>query len=206
VDNQGQDGEADVPVKTISIPELEAIEEAALRETSNRALTFQAPPDLVLRLVRSHRATSVRALAMDIVAGDMEEDLVTRIQKLRRALQIIEWPARPNGSATIFAKRALHADNEADWEMRSELGRGVDDPEEPRHDDEEVIEPAVGEVWQDALGAKYRVVAVDDENYSVKLEAIAPLANWVEAGELLTHARRVEPTAGDARGAGRDEG
>jgi hypothetical protein len=86
----------EAPIAEVTIPELNAIEEAALIAKSNKALTFLAPPDLVLRLVRSHRATSIGAFVDNLEADDVEADLVARIQHLRRALQVIEWPDTPN--------------------------------------------------------------------------------------------------------------
>ena len=44
--------------------------------------------------------------------------------------------------------------------------------------------PALGEVWQDMLGGRYRVVEVDDEAYCVKLEVVRSVP------ELVMHARR----------------
>jgi hypothetical protein len=182
-------------IAEVTIPELNAIEEAALIAKSNKALTFLAPPDLVLRLVRSHRATSIGAFVDNLEADDVEADLVARIQHLRRALQMIEWPDTPNRRGAVIAKRALHEDDLADGEMRAEYGQGVADlDDDGSSDDGEFVEPAVGDVWQDALGAKYRVLEVDEETYAVRLEAIAPVATWVEIGDLVTHAERVEPS------------
>lgn len=201
-DDDGDDTQ-DGGAAAVSIPELKAIEEAALLAKSNRAVTFLAPPDLVLRLVRSHHATSVGALTQGIEASDVEAGLAERIESLKSALVAITkldpseeaFPGRQAlRRAGALARKALRSDDLADQEMKAEFGFGVADCsvyELPERYYEDLPEPQVGEVWQDVLGAEYRVTEYDEDSHSVRLDVVRPLPEWVEASDLSTHGRRI---------------
>lgn len=198
--------------ETVELSELQAIEAAALIAKKNKALTFMAPPDLVLRLARSHHATSVGALLSDVTARDVLSDLADRVESLRTALRAIKElrEQRPEVDvreallrAVTVATKALRLDDLSDQSMRGEHGFGISEVYKyPVADDDYATmpDPKAGEVWRDAFGAEYRVAEVDAKNFTARLELVHA-AEWIETAELATHGQRVDPPTPEAHGA-----
>ena len=193
IDDSDDDGDRD----EVSFADLNAIEESALVAKRSANVTFLAPPDVVLRLVRSHKAASTGALVERVTSSDIEGDLAERIDDLRKALEVIlEIDGNDAGAARrmrAVAQKGLRHDDLVLADMVSEFGDVVEHLAryESPADVFDLREPETGQIWRDELGGHYRVVEIDLEAYEVRLEIIDPV-EWVGIGDLTTYASLLE--------------
>lgn len=196
-------GDPDEDAPRISRAELDDIERAALSAIETKNVKFLAPPDLVLRLVRSHRRTSDESLRSHLdwsEAADVRQDFAESIVRLRQVLKAIAQADERDDHKTALrmralAKKALEGEEQGDRSMQAEFGYTIDNftaYELPKNYFEELPMPKIGEFWEDDLGGQHRVVEVDETEDAVKLEIVRPVG-WVEQCELFAHGRRVEP-------------
>lgn len=192
----------DIP---LTIEELNAIDAAAHAAMADRAASFAAPVDLVLRLVRSHKAASVGAFIDEVASSDLTADLCEHIEALRNALRAVATIRADDDAGARRARRiaraALEESRAADDGLLLEFGNSV--AELARYEAPEYLElpdPNVGDIWEDGLHGRYRVVEVDAAAGCVRVEVVQARPEWMDMGEFATFVHRVEPPAPDRYG------
>jgi len=191
----------DIP---LTIEELNAIEAAAHAAMADRAASFAAPVDLVLRLVRSHKAASINATVDELDASYLTADLCEHIEALRNALRAVAAVRADDATSARRARHiavvALAESRAADDDLLLEFGNTV--AELARYEAPEYLElpdPNVGDIWEDGLRGRYRVVEVDAAG-CLRVEVVQAWPEWMDIGEFATFVRRVEPPAPDRYG------
>lgn len=184
--------------------ELNELERRIRGAEGSRTLRFVLPPALPLRVVATaQRAIDdlTRAIARAVDDGDAVVDFAWRLHNVSRALSAatkVRIPKRIRSEPAVkrfraIAERALAWDNEADHDMRNELGYGLDgiEPNDDPSEDFDPPMPKVGDEFEDAFGSRYRIVALDDEEGEYARVELVQATETVVIDHVL--ARALEP-------------
>lgn len=199
-----------LPEGHFGITELEELEKNIDAALALPRVKYAMPPRVAMQLVQTAKVAlkdAGRAVANYISDEDFIVDLSWRLKNMRRALRAATKVRIPNRLAKepavlrlrAIAKRALEWDDDAEREMVAEFGEGLERvrPNDSIEDvDREV--PEVGHEFSDALGNRYVVTSIDDEDeFFVEVELVEPVTA-IDLETFLTHAQ-LTPEQREAR-------